>query len=236
MHDKVLIFRGHPLERSSQNRCDMLLKLIMKYRGARSSNGYISCKVRRVKCDEVHPNCQRCQKAGIDCKGYDPLKWIDERPRVEQALATARAQEEDHSALQKSSHSNSMYHTSRPKKLQRHMLPQSIPVQIAPLGFKHSMLMSFLVSKLYEDRPLCSGRGFTVGNRSWIEETPSKSNNALNALAAIIFGQVHYSLRIIEEGRHSYGKAISDLRLNLLDSSKIKSFETIASVHRSLHV
>ena len=32
------------------------------------------------------------------------MKWIDEKPRVEQALATSHSPEEDHSTLQKSSY------------------------------------------------------------------------------------------------------------------------------------
>lgn len=198
----------------------------MKNKSGRSSNGCISCKSRRVKCDEVHPNCQRCQKAGITCKGYNQLKYIDERPRLEQAVAIARAQEEDHAALQKSSYSKSMYHTSSLDKLQR----RSIPSEISLLGFKNHMLISFLVRKLSEDRPSYSGRDLALEKGSWIEVIPARSNSALSALAAIIFGQAQYSLSIVEEGRRSYGKAISDLRLNLLDSSKISSFETLATV------
>ncbi|KUJ17507.1 uncharacterized protein LY89DRAFT_668827 [Mollisia scopiformis] len=32
--------------------------------------GCITCKVRRVKCDETKPKCQRCIKFGIECDGY----------------------------------------------------------------------------------------------------------------------------------------------------------------------
>lgn len=192
--------------------------------------GCISCKARRVKCDETHPNCQRCQKTGIRCKGYDQFKWIDEKPRVEQAMGTLSAQEERHSALQKSS-SSMMYHKSELKKVKRYIPPQSVPTEMSFLGFKDSMLVSFLTSKLSEGRAPVSGNGFTSEGTSWIEEISIKStSNALNALAAMIFGLVHFSLPMVEEGRRSYGKAISNLRLNLLNSSHIKSFETLASV------
>ncbi|KAK5544861.1 hypothetical protein LTR23_003990 [Exophiala sp. CCFEE 6169] len=32
--------------------------------------GCITCKRRRVKCDEAHPRCARCTKAGRACEGY----------------------------------------------------------------------------------------------------------------------------------------------------------------------
>lgn len=39
--------------------------------GARkSNNGCITCKIRKVKCDERHPACQRCLTTGRKCDGY----------------------------------------------------------------------------------------------------------------------------------------------------------------------
>ncbi|CZT00135.1 uncharacterized protein RAG0_08287 [Rhynchosporium agropyri] len=35
-------------------------------------SGCVTCKARRVKCDETKPECLRCQKFGIDCDGYAP--------------------------------------------------------------------------------------------------------------------------------------------------------------------
>ncbi|KAM0326280.1 hypothetical protein ACHAQA_006878 [Verticillium albo-atrum] len=32
--------------------------------------GCLTCKIRRVKCDERKPTCARCQKADVDCDGY----------------------------------------------------------------------------------------------------------------------------------------------------------------------
>lgn len=38
--------------------------------------GCWTCRERRVKCDEEHPRCQRCQRSGWECKGYDlRLGW-----------------------------------------------------------------------------------------------------------------------------------------------------------------
>ncbi|CAG8900028.1 unnamed protein product [Penicillium nalgiovense] len=37
---------------------------------ARSRNGCITCKTRRVKCDETRPTCRRCENAGRRCDGY----------------------------------------------------------------------------------------------------------------------------------------------------------------------
>ncbi|KAL4862974.1 hypothetical protein BDV12DRAFT_34790 [Aspergillus spectabilis] len=38
----------------------------------RSRNGCITCRIRRVKCDEERPHCRRCQSTGRRCDGYMP--------------------------------------------------------------------------------------------------------------------------------------------------------------------
>ncbi|TVY39574.1 Transcriptional regulatory protein [Lachnellula occidentalis] len=50
-------------------------------------SGCITCKVRRVKCDETKPHCVRCQKFGIGCDGYvtEPQQsqgLLQLRPRI----------------------------------------------------------------------------------------------------------------------------------------------------------
>ena len=36
------------------------------------STGCLTCKKRRVKCDEKEPGCRRCQRANLFCPGYNP--------------------------------------------------------------------------------------------------------------------------------------------------------------------
>ncbi|KAL4876403.1 hypothetical protein BJY04DRAFT_142027 [Aspergillus karnatakaensis] len=39
---------------------------------SRSRKGCITCRIRRVKCDEERPHCRRCQSTGRRCDGYVP--------------------------------------------------------------------------------------------------------------------------------------------------------------------
>lgn len=52
-------------------------------RFAKVRTGCLTCKQRRVKCDEAKPVCQRCKTGRFQCAGYDPPKaWIfDPQPR-----------------------------------------------------------------------------------------------------------------------------------------------------------
>ncbi|KAM0277813.1 hypothetical protein ACHAQH_005517 [Verticillium albo-atrum] len=45
---------------------------LKKKRASRSKvrTGCLTCKIRRVKCDERKPTCARCQKADVECDGY----------------------------------------------------------------------------------------------------------------------------------------------------------------------
>jgi hypothetical protein len=47
---------------------------MMPERKRRVKTGCLTCRQRRVKCDERRPSCQRCEAANISCDGY-------ERPR-----------------------------------------------------------------------------------------------------------------------------------------------------------
>ncbi|PVH69614.1 hypothetical protein DL98DRAFT_522093 [Cadophora sp. DSE1049] len=47
----------------------------------RVKTGCLTCKFRRVKCDEARPHCSRCIRFGINCDGYpDPAKRPTPQP------------------------------------------------------------------------------------------------------------------------------------------------------------
>ncbi|KAF2686580.1 hypothetical protein K458DRAFT_297967 [Lentithecium fluviatile CBS 122367] len=39
----------------------------------RTKTGCLTCRKRRIKCDEAHPSCRNCAKSKRDCLGYDPI-------------------------------------------------------------------------------------------------------------------------------------------------------------------
>ncbi|KAL6235109.1 hypothetical protein BDW75DRAFT_230613 [Aspergillus navahoensis] len=49
---------------------------------SRSRNGCITCKIRHVKCDEIKPFCNQCQKSGRKCDGYDNASQTQLRARI----------------------------------------------------------------------------------------------------------------------------------------------------------
>ncbi|WDK19139.1 hypothetical protein CGRA01v4_10426 [Colletotrichum graminicola] len=55
-------------------------------------SGCLTCKIRRVKCDERKPTCSRCEKADIDCDGYIK-EAMDQKKTTEQQQIVAAAQQ-----------------------------------------------------------------------------------------------------------------------------------------------
>jgi hypothetical protein len=145
---------------------------------------------------------------------------------MDHAKAVARTQEENHAAAQRSSYS--MYHASKadrplympqPSELGNSNIP-GLPEDLAPVAFKVSMVMAFLTSKLSEGSAPHSKQDINV----WVDLcSTGGQNSTLYALAAIMFGQVHNSFRMVMEARQAYGKAISNLQVNLLGSKPNES-------------
>ncbi|KAL4880765.1 hypothetical protein BJY04DRAFT_218922 [Aspergillus karnatakaensis] len=49
----------------------------MEDRKRRTRTGCLTCRARRVKCDEQKPTCQRCKTANVECTGYEGKRRIE---------------------------------------------------------------------------------------------------------------------------------------------------------------
>ncbi|KAL7803932.1 hypothetical protein V8C43DRAFT_266401, partial [Trichoderma afarasin] len=59
---------------------------ILSYKGIRVKTGCLTCRKRRVKCDELKPICKRCIKANVVCDGYQKKRSI---PSPKPAIKTS---------------------------------------------------------------------------------------------------------------------------------------------------
>ncbi|PNS19735.1 Transcriptional activator protein UGA3 [Sphaceloma murrayae] len=70
-----------------------------KKRRTKTFTGCWTCKRRKIKCDEGHPNCSNCGKAGLECEGYGMrLTWTSVRAPSTFSATGDRADEEPVSA------------------------------------------------------------------------------------------------------------------------------------------
>ncbi|KAH7139888.1 hypothetical protein B0J13DRAFT_68774 [Dactylonectria estremocensis] len=49
------------------------------HRKTRSKNGCLTCRIRKVKCDEQRPGCQRCVKGSMKCEWLEPGRPLSVR-------------------------------------------------------------------------------------------------------------------------------------------------------------
>jgi len=188
--------------------------------------GCVTCKTRRLKCDEGLPLCKRCNKAGITCGGYQLTnRFVDELPRIERSRKILKAQEAELALLVRG-HSRSQSSTF--SILRTHSLLVK--------GSENDFYLSFLASKLSEGRATFELDGITHGSRDtgiepqlWTWELakvhpPSKS---LAALARMYFGECHGLNQVKSEAAATYGKALPDVSKAL---SRKTNFSILATV------
>ncbi|EPE32962.1 hypothetical protein GLAREA_05974 [Glarea lozoyensis ATCC 20868] len=165
--------------------------------------------------------------AALVLRRYNTAIWIDENPRVEKAFAISKAQERNYSSAHDSG--SCMHHASQLKRRSKIQPVRSISSDIPLVGFKDPIILSFLAYKLAQGGGQLL-RTESADKSTWVSRVSDSSKNTLNALASIIFGHVHRCSRMVEEGRKYYSKAVSDVRINLLDNAKMNLFDTLASV------
>ncbi|KAI9674603.1 MAG: hypothetical protein M1829_003685 [Trizodia sp. TS-e1964] len=94
---------------------------VPKAKKTKSRNGCVTCKAKRLKCDESKPTCQQCSKRRIECGGYKKdFKWreILRTSFTDKSPATAEAR-----------------NRQAPDKLQTPTLGQTELSLIGPLPF-----------------------------------------------------------------------------------------------------
>ncbi|CUA71982.1 Adhesion and hyphal regulator 1 [Rhizoctonia solani] len=57
----------------------------------RSTNGCLTCKHRKKKCDETRPSCTRCINGDFECLGYDHLAIRGPRQRKKKPVASSKS-------------------------------------------------------------------------------------------------------------------------------------------------
>ncbi|KAI1819906.1 hypothetical protein F4861DRAFT_525187 [Xylaria intraflava] len=66
----------------------------------RTKTGCLTCRKRRIKCDEQHPTCKNCQKSKRECLGYDPIfKNQQQQPQQQPQQQQQQSQQPSHQSL-----------------------------------------------------------------------------------------------------------------------------------------
>ena len=195
------------------------------------SKGCGSCKKRKVKCDETHPRCTRCCKAGVECTGFAPrLRFVDETLRVRRAVEVSHAQSHELPIMIKPSQLEA--NSTRYRQPQHLQHSPAIPKTLHITAFKADIFTSYLVFRLFEEDcrfPLKCGLP-----ADWIPglvKSPQKPRQkSWDALAAAVFGQAYNNYDIITNSLSLYGVALSELRNQISNPDDRGTHSTLASL------
>jgi hypothetical protein len=201
------------------------------------SKGCGTCKRRKVKCDDTHPQCTRCCKAGIKCSGFATrLRFVDERPRIQRSMEMAHAK--SYESTPQTVSPLLLIHAGQSRRFHSHITP-AYPANTLPLtAFRGDIFMSYLSFKVFEssDRYLIIDGGETrCGITSdWTSALVKKSKMAYQkswvALAALVFGQAHNHRDATASAHELYGQALSAFRHGLSRSDDRFAEDRLASL------
>ncbi|KAJ5172204.1 hypothetical protein N7492_004797 [Penicillium capsulatum] len=168
------------------------------------SGGCLTCKERRVKCDEARPKCRPCQRLGIPCAGYK-TRYANIRFKDQSHKFYSRA---DGECIQK---------------------PDWLPV-LRPLAQPDTAVPFYLRHYAGMGREMGSARGFfEVLIPIYASQRPSSALSlAVSALASEIMSLWRHES--FQSSRETYTQAIRCLRSTIQDVNEWGKPETALAV------
>jgi hypothetical protein len=188
------------------------------------SKGCNTCKSRKVKCDETHPFCLRCQKGGLDCSGYAIVpRFVDEIPKMKRRKMVETLQIED--MKEKKART-----TSQGRSVQKLVLAETFTPtnSLSLIGFRDDIVISFLVDKLAIGR--AGQKEAIASGQSWILELPKMSHKSLAALGASFFGYAYKQRHVGLAAIKIYGSVLSDMRKCILNQEDVQKGGTMETI------
>lgn len=201
------------------------------------SKGCVSCKRKKVKCDEIRPTCTRCRTAGIECTTSAPrLRFVDENPRIQRSMAVAKEQSREFSTITKNTYL--AFHSSQLRRSEPGGSALFLANTLPLTAFKDDIFISYLFFKFFQgehEYPFKDAGGDTcVLPREWIPELEKTSQQthqkAWHALAAVAFGNAHNKSDVVKYSFRLYGEALLELRCKLLSPDEWHTDSTLASM------
>ncbi|KAF2233633.1 hypothetical protein EV356DRAFT_199804 [Viridothelium virens] len=189
----------------------------------RRSKGCLTCRKRRIRCDQKHPVCERCTKRRVPCVyGEGPTKFVDERPRLE-AKAAAIQLEHSPQSLEK-------LH-SEPVIIFKSPSPLSLPDQLPLGGQEEQIYLSFLNYKPILG-PNHQSNTLIYGSHNPVSSFSNDSAVLLSVqtLAAAYYGRIHHQDRITHRARQLYGRALESLSREIADSDSHSNAQLLSSI------
>ncbi|KAE9373024.1 hypothetical protein N431DRAFT_503803 [Stipitochalara longipes BDJ] len=188
-----------------------------RIKGGGNSGGCRTCRRRKVKCDQRHPACERCEKGNRECEGYGrDNRFVDENSRTERRAKRKSTKVLNDSFILPSS---GCVQVVRPWNSDA-----SICKDLGLSAFEENFHISFLLANLLTGIP---------NSTPWLElhaEDPSPcAQMSIRALSAVYFGRVHHLDKTTAQGFEYYIDALRTLNHSLRHAKHATSITVIKS-------
>ncbi|KAF2462868.1 uncharacterized protein BDR25DRAFT_118150 [Lindgomyces ingoldianus] len=188
----------------------------------RPSRACLSCRQKRIKCDETRPTCKRCSRLKLECGWKD--EWTS-MVRHQEKWAECKVAKR----VEKVQMKRNQRHVHRKPDLSSyvaaHALSMSKQCQIGP--------EVYAINRFYSDYAFTEGTFpflHLVAPLYTLEQTPGYLHSALPAVAlASSAKQLNRHDMMLEAHRH-YGNAVRSLNNSLPDTSMAKHDATLLTV------
>ncbi|MCJ1243569.1 hypothetical protein MMC30_000766 [Trapelia coarctata] len=182
-------------------------------RGIGRSKGCITCKKRKIKCDEAKPWCSRCRSSYLVCEGYETgLIFVNHTVGCSKPQSWAKTdclslERKETTLLDRQALSHNGW-SSPP------------PANFSLRAFQANICVSYMIPKLFVINSSCSS---SQPRKSWVfdaieQDKTSLVSDAVSCLAEAYIAQKQGGeVSFLEEAAVYYGKAVHRLSRNLHD-------------------
>ena len=194
------------------------------------SAGCVTCKQRRVKCDEAKPGCRTCERLGLDCGGYcKPLARLKFKECNQKVLA---ATPNNCGADERSTSKFVTTCSSRPSRSNVHKDGTGDSLTVRRLSEPDCAVPFYLEHYAGMGRDMESTRGFyeLLVPAYLSQPQDSTLSLALTTLGAEVLSVWRQNRSSFRVPRSSYSRALAGLRVALSDSTERAKPATVLAV------
>ncbi|KAG5782221.1 hypothetical protein H9Q73_004090 [Fusarium xylarioides] len=173
-----------------------MISSIQPRRQPRRSKGCLTCRKRRVKCDEQRPTCKRCNKGFHPCQYDDNLVFVNHLHDAAKFVRSHDAKLQSSNAL-----------------AQREDFKQ-MPITIDLHGFKNEVVTSFFVKNLVVLVKSPLGDGSSILNL-FSGEADSTAGMSGLCVAEAFFSSIHCIPEMRVHASALYGQAVQKLKADI---------------------
>ncbi|KFG86196.1 C6 zinc finger domain protein [Metarhizium anisopliae] len=199
--------------------------------GVPRSTGCQLCRRRRVKCDEVRPECGNCRKYGADCPGYERgIKFVSGkhaiRPRTKTGNREGRELSKEASPFSAAASRASASRSSRASSPTSESTISTLSRSPCP---NRAEFVSTIVASVKADISKADISGFL----SWCDMdklgVKAVLDGAMCSLALHLVGKENEDESMVAHSRTIYGHSLGQLQMSLRHEAEWKTSETLCA-------